>query len=72
MVWIAVPIIFLVISFFVLTLYKGYKYEQQEEIKENLILNANGKGEFRAYVANYNGYIAGLHTYGCIAYIKKV
>ena len=37
MVWIAVPIIFLVISFFVLTLYKGYKYEQQEEIKENLI-----------------------------------
>ena len=37
MIWIAVPIIFLVISFFVLTLYKGYKYEQQEEIKENLI-----------------------------------
>lgn len=37
MVWIAVPIIFLVISFFVLTLYKGYKYEQEEEIKENLI-----------------------------------
>ena len=37
MVWIVVPIIFLVISFFVLTLYKGYKYEQEEEIKENLI-----------------------------------
>ena len=37
MVWIAVPIIFFVISFFVLTLYKGYKYEQEEEIKENLI-----------------------------------
>ena len=37
MVWIAVPIIFLVISFFVLALYKGYKYEQEEEIKENLI-----------------------------------
>ena len=37
MVWIALPIIFLLISFFVLTLYKGYKYEQEEEIKENLI-----------------------------------
>ena len=37
MVWIAVPIIFLVISFLVITLYKGYKYEQEEEIKENLI-----------------------------------
>ena len=37
MVWIALPIIFLLISFFVVTLYKGYKYEQEEEIKENLI-----------------------------------
>ena len=37
MVWIALPIIFLVISFLVITLYKGYKYEQEEEIKENLI-----------------------------------
>ena len=37
MVWIALPVIFLVISFLVITLYKGYKYEQEEETKENLI-----------------------------------
>lgn len=37
MVWIALPIIFLIISFLVITLYKGYKYEQEEETKENLI-----------------------------------
>ena len=37
MVWIALPISFLVISFLVITLYKGYTYEQEEEIKENLI-----------------------------------
>ena len=48
-------------------------YYTEEEVDEAIeFLNANGKGEFRAYVANYNGYIAGLHTYGCIAYIKKV
>ena len=37
MVWIALPISFIIISFFIITLYKGYKYEQEEEIKENLI-----------------------------------
>lgn len=37
MVWITLPISFIIISFFIITLYKGYKYEQEEEIKENLI-----------------------------------
>ena len=37
MVWIALPISLVLIGFFIFTLYRGYKFEREEEIKENLV-----------------------------------
>ena len=49
------------------------EYYDEEEVDEAIeFLNTNGKGEFKAYIRQRNGYIAGLHTYGWIACIKKV
>ena len=48
-------------------------YYTEKEVDEAIeFLNANGKGEFRAYIEEEDAYIAGLHTYGWIGYIKKV
>lgn len=48
-------------------------YYDEEEVDGAIeFLNANGKGEFEAYIEEENAYIAGLHTYGWIGYIKKV
>ena len=48
-------------------------YYDEEEVDEAIqFLNTNGKGEFDAYIEEENAYIAGLHTYGWIGYIKKV
>lgn len=49
------------------------KYYTEKEVEDAMeFLNTNGKGEFDAYVEQEDAYIAGLHTYGWIAYIKKV
>ena len=48
-------------------------YYTEKEVDEAIeFLNANGKGEFIAYTEAEDAYIAGLHTYGWIGYIKKV
>ena len=40
-------------------------YYDEEEVDGAIeFLNANGRGEFEAYIEEENAYIAGLHTYG--------